>query len=80
MFVSCVGRQIEKAMWKMRKEWTDFWNQVTKEAVPIAAQQVTNPTSMHEDSNLIPGLAQWVKDLALLWLWVGPQLDLVLDP
>ena len=29
------------------------------------AQQVNNPTSVHEDMVLIPGLAQWVKDLAL---------------
>ena len=28
------------------------------------AQQVTNPTSIHEDVGLIPSLAQWVKDLA----------------
>ena len=29
------------------------------------AQQVKNPTSSHEDAGLIPGLAQWVKKLAL---------------
>ena len=30
------------------------------------AQGVTNPTSIREDSGSIPGLDQWVKDLALL--------------
>ena len=29
------------------------------------AQQVKNPTSIHKDMDLIPGLAQWVEDPAL---------------
>ena len=29
------------------------------------AQQVKNPTCIHEDSGSIPGLDQWVKDLEL---------------
>jgi len=36
-----------------------------KKGVPIVAQQLTNPTSIREDVGMIPGLAQWVKDLVL---------------
>ena len=33
--------------------------------VSVVAQWLTNPTRNHEVEGLIPGLAQWVKDLAL---------------
>jgi len=38
----------------------------TSTGVPVVAQWVKNLTSNHKDAGLIPGLTQWIKDLALL--------------
>ena len=51
---------------------------------PFMAQRLTKPTRSHKDVGLIPGLTQWVKNLAMscgvgcrhssdpksLWLWL----------
>ena len=44
--------------------WNILNNEETK-GVPVVAQWLANPTRNHEVVGLIPGLAQWVKDLAL---------------
>ena len=42
------------------------------------AQQVKNPTSVHEDVGSFPGLAQWVKDL--VWPQAAVQVQMRLGP
>ena len=44
------------------------------------AQWSTNPTKNHEAVGLIPGLAEWVKDSALPWLWRRPVATAPIKP
>ena len=42
--------------------------------VPFVAQRLTNPNRIHEGAGSIPGLTQWVKDLACCELWFGSRV------
>ena len=44
------------------------------------ARQLANPTSIHEDAGLIPGLDEWVKDKVWLWLWRRPAATAPIGP
>ena len=54
-------------------KWNKYWNNCLKKKgkknyrSSNCGSMVTNLTTLHEDVGLIPGLAQWVKDLALQW-------------
>ena len=61
-------RQIHEVFHIFQQKLTEHWKSTIKNKtnkqkhyigeVPVVAQGVTNPTSIHEDAGLIPGLAQ----------------------
>ena len=61
-------------------EWREmstnhFRIQSSKIGVPVVAQQVKNPTSIHGVAGSIPGLAKWVKDLAVAQVVDAAQIQ-----
>ena len=56
----------ERARKNRKRERNKDRDRNRKIGAPLLGQWLMNPTSIQEDVGLIPGLPQWVKDLALL--------------
>ena len=67
-YIQSLGIEHDRRQYGKKNVYIDIYDPVTMlygrnghNRVPIVAQQVRNPTSIHEDAGLIPSLAQWVK-------------------
>ena len=62
-------------LYALRGTWLWLSNSTT-----VVAQWLTNLTRNHEVVGSIPGLVQWVKDPAMLWLWHRPMATAPMRP
>ena len=68
-----IGEIGEARVWRSLHEGVRRQEEIKlkkKSQSPHCGSVETNLTSNHEDAGFIPGLAQWVKDPALLWVVV----------
>ena len=63
--LSCLGKLSVLSFFKYRSVFLVILIKFLEFRVPVVSQWLTNPASIQEDVGSIPGLAQWVKDLAL---------------
>ena len=59
------GKKTKKNFFNYKKRHPFLKSRTQNLGVSVVAQWLANPTRNHEVMSSIPGLAQWVKDLAL---------------
>ena len=64
LVISKAGSAVLSQVWSLETSGLLVENAYSR--VPTVVQQVKNLSGIHDDVGLIPGLAHWVKDLALL--------------